>query len=312
MKQLWIPAAVVAALLVSSMGGLSNAHEGHQDGTTRQYTPSARFESRDQPFNSFMYSADSRSDCPSGLCGNLHSPGCLGSANTRDRYLSNLAPSETLTALAANITNSIRRELGAATGDAALMATAQNLSDRAAHLSRSASIGEPIDHVRDDLRGVVTALRQLDQRLSAYPPAPSVQEAIFGFAEALLRFGQALGQPSPTRPTERFVPAQVPRVPRAIDSQFFESGIPQVRDEHQGNLRAIPDGMEGVSLLPPAEQAAALAQRTCPVTGLPLGAHGKPLKVQLGNRTVFVCCEGCILALKSNPDKYLQRSRRAY
>jgi Cu(I)/Ag(I) efflux system membrane fusion protein len=48
-----------------------------------------------------------------------------------------------------------------------------------------------------------------------------------------------------------------------------------------------------------------LAQRTCPVTGDLVGSDGKPMKVQLRGRTVFVCCEGCNDDLKANPQNYL-------
>jgi len=72
----------------------------------------------------------------------------------------------------------------------------------------------------------------------------------------------------------------------------------------------IPREVQGIGLLPLAEQAAALAQRTCPVTGDLLGADGKPLKVQIGNRTVFVCCESCVKELKADPQAFLSKNKR--
>jgi len=52
--------------------------------------------------------------------------------------------------------------------------------------------------------------------------------------------------------------------------------------------------------------AAAIAeQKVCPVSGLPLGGMGKPIPVIVGDQTVYVCCKGCIIALKSKPEKYL-------
>jgi hypothetical protein len=65
--------------------------------------------------------------------------------------------------------------------------------------------------------------------------------------------------------------------------------------------------MRGIALLPVADQKYALAQRTCPVTGDLLGADGKPMKVKLRGRTVFVCCEGCRDDLQANPLKYLAK-----
>jgi hypothetical protein len=55
------------------------------------------------------------------------------------------------------------------------------------------------------------------------------------------------------------------------------------------------------------EQALADAQKVCPVTDEALGSMGSPIKVMLGERTVFVCCEACIEELKANPDKYLAK-----
>lgn len=51
--------------------------------------------------------------------------------------------------------------------------------------------------------------------------------------------------------------------------------------------------------------AAAIAeQKVCPVSGQPLGGMGKPIPVTVGDQTVYVCCAGCIDAVKENPAKY--------
>ena len=49
------------------------------------------------------------------------------------------------------------------------------------------------------------------------------------------------------------------------------------------------------------------AQKTCPVSGQPLGAMGKPVAVTVGGETVYVCCAGCIDEVKSNPAKYFAK-----
>jgi YHS domain-containing protein len=52
--------------------------------------------------------------------------------------------------------------------------------------------------------------------------------------------------------------------------------------------------------------AAAIArQKICPVSGKPLGSMGDPLAVEVGSGRVFVCCAGCVNAVKANPEKYL-------
>jgi Cu(I)/Ag(I) efflux system membrane fusion protein len=46
-------------------------------------------------------------------------------------------------------------------------------------------------------------------------------------------------------------------------------------------------------------------QTTCPVTQRPLGSMGDPVAVQIGTRTVFLCCEGCVSKLQTAPERYL-------
>lgn len=72
----------------------------------------------------------------------------------------------------------------------------------------------------------------------------------------------------------------------------------------------IPQGMEGIAKLSIAEQRLALQQRTCPVTKEPLGSMGKPIRVTVVGRSVYVCCEGCVNALQRNPERYLTGALR--
>ncbi len=46
-------------------------------------------------------------------------------------------------------------------------------------------------------------------------------------------------------------------------------------------------------------------QKICPVSEQPLGSMGKPILVTVGKQSVYVCCDGCIDAVKKNPGKYL-------
>lgn len=54
------------------------------------------------------------------------------------------------------------------------------------------------------------------------------------------------------------------------------------------------------------DQALIAAQKVCPVGG-PLGEHGPPVKVMVGDRAVFVCCEPCRGPLLKDPEKYLAK-----
>lgn len=83
----------------------------------------------------------------------------------------------------------------------------------------------------------------------------------------------------------------------------YEPRLPQVR-----RAPSIPRGMEGVAKLSVADQYAALQQRTCPVTRQPLGSMGTPMRISVMGQSVFVCCEGCVNRLKSDPQKYLAKT----
>lgn len=52
-------------------------------------------------------------------------------------------------------------------------------------------------------------------------------------------------------------------------------------------------------------------QKVCPVTGELLGSMGPGIKMQVGDQTVFVCCEGCKKPVEENPDKYLKDTASA-
>ena len=64
---------------------------------------------------------------------------------------------------------------------------------------------------------------------------------------------------------------------------------------------------EQLAKLSPGDRVLAEMQKTCPVTGEPLGSMGMPLRVAVGDRKVFVCCKGCVKPLETNPEKYLDK-----
>jgi YHS domain-containing protein len=53
--------------------------------------------------------------------------------------------------------------------------------------------------------------------------------------------------------------------------------------------------------LPESEQAAAIRQGVCPVSGEALGSMGTPIKVSAEGRTFYLCCDGCEDKVKSDP-----------
>jgi Cu(I)/Ag(I) efflux system membrane fusion protein len=46
-------------------------------------------------------------------------------------------------------------------------------------------------------------------------------------------------------------------------------------------------------------------QKTCPVTGYKLGSMGKPVKRQVGDKTVFLCCPECVDKFETGKDAFL-------
>ncbi|MBX9622638.1 MAG: efflux RND transporter periplasmic adaptor subunit [Gemmataceae bacterium] len=67
---------------------------------------------------------------------------------------------------------------------------------------------------------------------------------------------------------------------------------------------------ENLSKLPPEDRVLAEAQRECPVLpGSALGSMGKPVKVTVNGKTVFLCCPGCNETATAEPDKVLAKAQ---
>jgi YHS domain-containing protein len=67
------------------------------------------------------------------------------------------------------------------------------------------------------------------------------------------------------------------------------------------------DGASPLAAAKPTDKELIEKQKTCPVTDQPLGSMGKPVKVSVKGRTVFLCCAGCKKKLLADPDKYLKK-----
>ena len=67
------------------------------------------------------------------------------------------------------------------------------------------------------------------------------------------------------------------------------------------------DVTEAMAALGEADRTAALAQKVCPVSDEALGSMGTPIKVKVGDREVFICCESCRDGLLAEPEKYLAK-----
>ncbi|MBI1900491.1 MAG: hypothetical protein HYS13_05175 [Planctomycetia bacterium] len=71
------------------------------------------------------------------------------------------------------------------------------------------------------------------------------------------------------------------------------------------------DGKITVAQATAADREAMAAQGNCPVMGKPLGAHGTPWKVTIGERSLFVCCKGCIARVQRDPETYFAKVSRS-
>ena len=100
----------------------------------------------------------------------------------------------------------------------------------------------------------------------------------------------------------------------ALDSPVDLSAIAGRQIELDIQLVGIPAtssrtiSFQEVASVPASEQqlatAAIVRQKICPVSGKPLGSMGDPVAVDVNGQRLFVCCEGCVNAIKGNPDKY--------
>ena len=96
-----------------------------------------------------------------------------------------------------------------------------------------------------------------------------------------------------------------------IDSQMQLAGKPSLIDPEKaetrtsGNETITPEIAAALAELSEKDRALAEKQRICPVTEMLLGSMGVPLKVDVGGRTVFICCEGCREPLLEESEKYL-------
>ena len=62
--------------------------------------------------------------------------------------------------------------------------------------------------------------------------------------------------------------------------------------------------------LSPEDAAAAQRQHMCPVSGEMLGTMGAPLKIDVKDQQVWICCEGCKDKFLASPDEYLAKLKR--
>ena len=64
--------------------------------------------------------------------------------------------------------------------------------------------------------------------------------------------------------------------------------------------------LDEIANLPEADQRLAKQQVLCPITMAPLGSMGLPLKIEVGDDAVFVCCAGCKKDVLTEPEEMVE------
>jgi len=89
------------------------------------------------------------------------------------------------------------------------------------------------------------------------------------------------------------------------------SSPPAGQAEQTGSPQGVMGGdaqiQQGLAELSPEDRAMAEKQKVCPVSGQALGSMGKPVKVHVKGRDVFLCCPDCEESIRKEPDKYLAK-----
>lgn len=78
-----------------------------------------------------------------------------------------------------------------------------------------------------------------------------------------------------------------------------------------GGETSMAEMMKGLKELSPEDYQSAMKQHVCPVSGEMLGSMGAPKKVDVGGRSVWICCDGCRDKLLTNPEEYLSKLDRS-
>jgi hypothetical protein len=60
------------------------------------------------------------------------------------------------------------------------------------------------------------------------------------------------------------------------------------------NVASGQDRLNAEQVQAKRDQLRIAVQEICPMSGGKLGEHGAPLKVKIGEETLFLCCQGCL------------------
>lgn len=77
--------------------------------------------------------------------------------------------------------------------------------------------------------------------------------------------------------------------------------------KHGGRVEIDPEREAAFAKLSDSDRPLAIAQGYCAVTSHPLGTMGTPIKLNIGDEPVFVCCKGCEKKAQSSPKETLEK-----
>ena len=79
------------------------------------------------------------------------------------------------------------------------------------------------------------------------------------------------------------------KIARTLLALAIAVGLGGTTMAHDGH-----DHGKGGGKLSAHDQIKMAVQEICPMTGNKLGTHGAPIKVKMGDETLFICCQGCL------------------
>lgn len=94
---------------------------------------------------------------------------------------------------------------------------------------------------------------------------------------------------------------------RQADAPSLEGPKTDATDETGEPVKLTDEEVARIKKLPENEQAAALAQAVCPVSGHHLGFMGIPAKTTALGRTIYLCCSGCEDDVKADPEAIIAK-----
>ncbi len=80
-----------------------------------------------------------------------------------------------------------------------------------------------------------------------------------------------------------------------------------VQPANSRSFKFTEEQLKNLAKLSPTDRQAAIEQGKCPITDQVLGSMGKPEKIELDGRTVFLCCEGCRQEALKKKDEVLKK-----